>query len=117
MMIMPACWVYPQSRWITEQYVKRIRELLGGALPITVVVPEELEEGISVSELCCRVGFCLSRNEGRVLIRRRDIQVNGSVVTDEKGIVTGADLIDGGILLRLGEKTYHWIAVGGESDN
>jgi len=89
---------------------------------MTVVLLRELEEGILVSELCCRIGFALSRDEGHVFIWRRDIGVQGWTVIDEELVITDADLVDGGILLTLTGTTFHWVEgranlKGGNNEN
>ncbi len=80
-------------------------------VPNTTIAKSEAD-GLKLTEVLVRVGFCSSKTEASKLIRSGGIYVDNKPVTD-----TGATLHqfltdDSTVLLRKGKKTYHKVIVG-----
>jgi tyrosyl-tRNA synthetase len=75
-------------------------------LPTVGVPRAELETGIPVFALFARAGLAESNSEARKLVRGNGAKVNDAPVTDEKRLVTLADVKDGAIKLSAGKKRH-----------
>mgnify|MGYP000063288273 CR=1 FL=1 len=79
-------------------------------LPTTEVPKAELDEGIPAFSLFNRVGLCQSSSEARKLIKGGGARLNDDKISDEKRIVTSADVNETGrIKLSAGKKRHHLI--------
>lgn len=79
-------------------------------LPTTEIPKSELDEGIPASALFNRVGLTQSSSEARKLIKGNGASLNDQKITDEKLIITSADVNEAGrIKLSAGKKRHHLI--------
>jgi tyrosyl-tRNA synthetase len=77
------------------------------ALPQIAVARELFEDGVAVFELLHRAELAVSNGEARRLIRGGGARINDDVVTDERRVVTLADLDQDGVLkLSAGRKRH-----------
>jgi tyrosyl-tRNA synthetase len=80
---------------------------LAQSLPTVEVKRHELKTGIGVLTANVNVGFVTSTSEARRQIKGGGLKVNDRVVTDEKMILTLADLTPEGVIkLSLGKKKH-----------
>ncbi len=79
---------------------------VGGALPSIDVPFGELEAGVSAVTLFTSAGLVASNSEARRQIRGGGLRVNDVPVTDERAMLSAADLVDGSIKLSLGRKKH-----------
>jgi len=76
-------------------------------LPVVTVPKAELEAGVAIFALLARAGLCESNSEGRKLVRNNGAKLNDAAVSDEKRLVTLADLnAEGAIKLSAGKKRH-----------
>jgi tyrosyl-tRNA synthetase len=80
----------------------------------TITIPEaELAAGIGVLTAFVKAGLCASNGEARRQIQGGGLRVNDAAVTDEKRLLTAADLgADGAIKLSLGKKRHVLVKAG-----
>jgi tyrosyl-tRNA synthetase len=74
----------------------------GADLP-TIALPEG---GIGVLDALVALGLAASKGEARRLVQQGGARVNDTAVTDEKRLLTQADLADGSIKLAAGKKRF-----------
>ncbi len=77
------------------------------AVPTTSVPAAQLAAGIPLTDLLVTAGFVKSKREARPRIQQ-GVTIGSERVTDERYIVTEANLEDGGVMLRMG-KRFHRI--------
>jgi tyrosyl-tRNA synthetase len=73
--------------------------------PSFSVSRKELEDGVPAVNVFADSGLCPSRNAARRTARQNGLYVNGEAI-DEARLLSTADLVDGGVLLRAGKKKY-----------
>ncbi len=84
----------------------------GEALPTIELPRDELEAGVPLVDLLCRVGLSGSKSEARRLIRGGGGRLNGTAVDDELRTVTTADIgTDGMLKLSAGRKRHALVRV------
>ncbi|MCG8490082.1 MAG: tyrosine--tRNA ligase, partial [Sneathiellales bacterium] len=80
------------------------------SLPTTEIPKTELDEGIPAFALFNRIGLCASSSEARKLIKGGGARLNDEKISDEKQILTSADVNETGrIKLSAGKKRHHLI--------
>ena len=79
---------------------------LGESLPSIAVEPQEFAGGIGVLAAFVQAGLVSSTSDARRQVKGGGLKVNDDVVTDERAVLTNADLIDGAIKLSLGKKKH-----------
>ncbi|MBI4586795.1 MAG: tyrosine--tRNA ligase [Planctomycetes bacterium] len=79
--------------------------LEGVEMPTLIAAGEKLAAGIPAVQLCVDGKLCASRNEARRLAQQGGLYLNGEPIAADR-VVTGADLKEGGMLLRAGKKRY-----------
>jgi tyrosyl-tRNA synthetase len=80
---------------------------LAETLPTVEIPRARLEAGVGVLAACVEVGFASSNGEARRHIRGGGLKVNDETVTDEKMVLTPADLTPEGVIkLSLGRKRH-----------
>jgi tyrosyl-tRNA synthetase len=79
---------------------------LAETLPTVEVPRAELDKGIGVLSAAMRAGLVSSTSEARRQIKGGGLKVNDATVTDEKMLLTTADLVEGVIKLSLGRKRH-----------
>ncbi len=80
---------------------------ISGTLPTCELRRAELEQGLGVLSANVRVGFVPSTSEARRQIKGGGLKVNDETVTDEKRLLTLADLTPEGVIkLSLGKKRH-----------
>src|SRR5712692_10109574 len=80
---------------------------LAETLPTVEVAASELESGIGVLAAFVKAGLVASNGEARRLIKGGGIKVNDAAVTDEKMLLTRAQLTPEGVIkLSLGKKRH-----------
>jgi tyrosyl-tRNA synthetase len=79
---------------------------LGETLPSIDVSRQELASGLGVLAAFLKAGLVGSTGEARRQIKGGGLKVNDVTVTDERAILSEADLIDGVIKLSLGRKKH-----------
>jgi tyrosyl-tRNA synthetase len=80
---------------------------IDAALPTFEVPRAELEKGLGVLTANAQVGFVTSTSEARRQIKGGGLKVNDVVVTDERRLLTLADLTPEGVIkLSLGKKRH-----------
>ncbi|MCF7936071.1 MAG: tyrosine--tRNA ligase [Synergistales bacterium] len=68
----------------------------------------------SVIDILAESGACASKSEARRLIRGGGVSLNGRKVDDEKAILSGGNLLPGGVLFfRLGKRRFHLVHITG----
>jgi len=75
-------------------------------LPSVEIDAGELANGLGVLKAFVDAGLCASNGEVRRQIKGGGARVNDTAVTDEKAVLTAADLEDGAIKLSLGKKRH-----------
>jgi len=75
-------------------------------LPTVILARSELEAGLSVLNALVRTELVASNGEARRQIRAGGVRVNDTVVSDERLMLTRADLVEGVIKLSLGRKRH-----------
>jgi tyrosyl-tRNA synthetase len=71
----------------------------------TVVIPASEVGAVTIVELTERAGLCASRSEARRAIKQGGMSVNNVKVTDENAVLTGEQLLAGGVaVLRKGRE-------------
>jgi tyrosyl-tRNA synthetase len=81
--------------------------LIAASLPTVDVPRADLEKGLGVLNASLLVGFVQSTGEARRQIKGGGLKVNDKAVSDEKQLLTSADLTqDGVIKLSLGKKRH-----------
>jgi tyrosyl-tRNA synthetase len=79
---------------------------LAETLPTVEIPRAELDNGIGVLSAGMRAGLVSSTSEARRQIKGGGLKVNDATVTDEKMLLTTADLVEGVIKLSLGRKRH-----------
>jgi tyrosyl-tRNA synthetase len=79
--------------------------------PTTTVDQARLERGIELIDLLVETGLAPSKRRARDLIQQGGVSVNAERVTAADRVVNQRDLDDGAILLRVGKKQFHRIAL------
>jgi tyrosyl-tRNA synthetase len=79
---------------------------LAETLPTVEIPRAELDNGIGVLSAGMRAGLVASTSEARRQIKGGGLKVNDATVTDEKMLLTTADLVEGVIKLSLGRKRH-----------
>jgi len=74
------------------------------AIPTVAVAAAALTEGVPLLRLLVLAGLAQSNGEGRRLIQGGGCYLNDERMTDDKRMVTAADLVGGEIFLRAGKK-------------
>ena len=80
-------------------------------IPTTLLNMRQLAEGIGLAALLTEVGLTKSRGEARRAIEQGGAYVNETRVSDLDYAVSTSDLKPDTILLRVGKKRYHRLAV------
>ncbi|MGQ4272818.1 tyrosine--tRNA ligase [Terrihabitans sp. B22-R8] len=75
-------------------------------LPTVEIAARDLSDGIGVLAAFVTGSLVASNGEARRQVKGGGLKVNDAVVTDEKMILTSADLTDGAIKLSLGRKKH-----------
>jgi tyrosyl-tRNA synthetase len=75
-------------------------------LPTVILARSELEAGLSVLNALVRTELVASNGEARRQIRAGGVRVNDTVVSDERLMLTRADLAEGVVKLSLGRKRH-----------
>ena len=81
-------------------------------LPSIDVPAGELSAGLGVLSAFHRAGLVPSTGEARRQVKAGGLRVNDAVVTDERAVLTTADLRDGAIKLSFGKKKHVLVKVG-----
>jgi tyrosyl-tRNA synthetase len=76
-------------------------------MPTTSVSIQEVEEGISLTDLLQKVGLSSSKSDAKRLIEQGGISVNGEKITSFSMVVSNDDFEQGYLLIRKGKKVYH----------
>jgi tyrosyl-tRNA synthetase len=79
---------------------------LSHSLPSVEIAAGELEKGLGVLSAFVAAGLVKSNSEARRQIAGGGLRVNDEPVTDEKALLTPADVADGVIKLSLGKKRH-----------
>jgi len=80
------------------------------SLPTTESPTAERDEGIPAFALFNRIGLCASSSEARKLIKGGGARLNDEKISDEKQVLTSADVNETGrIKLSAGKKRHHLI--------
>jgi tyrosyl-tRNA synthetase len=79
---------------------------LAETLPTVEIPRAELDKGIGVLSASVQAGLVASTSEARRQIKGGGLKVNDATVTDEKMLLTAADLTEGVIKLSLGRKRH-----------
>ncbi len=98
-----------RPRWRRPRRRRRVFEEggSGSELPQTGLPRDLLERGIAVAELFSRAGLTASNGEARRLIRGGGARLNDAVISDERRVVSLADLDFHGMLkLSAGRKRH-----------
>ncbi len=103
-----------------EEEAERAREaarsLFGGAgdsdaIPTTTLDRSALAQGLLVTDLLERVGLVKSRSEARRLIQQGGVSINDRQISAVDHTLTSIDLDRGALLIRVGKKRYHRVAI------
>ena len=76
------------------------------SLPTVKLPGSSLKDGIWVVLLFVKSGLCSSNGEARRLIRQGGAYLKDEKVIDENLEITSEDLVDGGLIIRAGQKRY-----------
>jgi tyrosyl-tRNA synthetase len=92
--------------------------LFGGAgdsqnVPTAELARNQLEEGITVTDLFKQAGLVSSANEARSLINQGGLSVNGQPVTDARARISLDDLSNGHLMLSRGRKRHMRVTIEG----
>jgi tyrosyl-tRNA synthetase len=79
---------------------------LAANLPSVTLARSELQAGVGLLNALVRAGLVGSNGEARRQIKAGGVRVNDTLVSDERLMLTGADLADGVIKLSLGRKRH-----------
>ncbi len=79
---------------------------LGETLPSVKIPRQELAAGLGVLAAFVKAGLVGSTGEARRQIKGGGLKVNDATVSDERAILSEADLVDGVIKLSLGKKKH-----------
>jgi tyrosyl-tRNA synthetase len=83
------------------------------SLPTVVLTSEELEHGVQILDLFCRLGLSTSKGEARRLIEGGGARLNDVQITDEGMVVTVASFKDNHTLkLSAGKKRHGLVKAG-----
>ena len=77
-----------------------------GEIPSVSISATLLDKGVGVLDLFVDAKLASSRSEARRLVQQGGAVVNGIKIADESAIFTGANLLDGALLLRAGKKRF-----------
>ena len=80
---------------------------MAGSVPTTVLSRAELEEDNRLSTILSRVGLAKSRGAARKLIEQNAVSVAEEKVADVEARVEADAIPEGGLMLRVGKKSYH----------
>jgi tyrosyl-tRNA synthetase len=97
-----------------ERSESRAQRVLAGELvgvPETPIPQVRLAAGVPVVDLLVETGLAASKSAARRLIQQGGASLNGTRLAHLEAVVTGADLHDGALLLRVGKKHYHRVVV------
>jgi tyrosyl-tRNA synthetase len=98
----------------TSSRIREVTAAAGGeAIPTVSVSAAEYGPGMPVVRLLVLAGLAASNGEARRLIQGGGCYLNDDRVTDDKRLVTGADLTQGELFLRAGKKNRRRIVVAG----
>lgn len=75
-----------------------------GEIPSVSISAPLLDKGVGVLDLFVEAKLASSKSEARRLVQQGGAVVNGIKISDESAVFTGADLVDGALLLRAGKK-------------
>ncbi|MFT8474214.1 MAG: tyrosine--tRNA ligase, partial [Acetobacter orientalis] len=81
-------------------------QLTAADLPVYLVAPDVLQEGVPVFRLLAEAGLVKTNGEARRLIRGGGARVNNVPVTDENLLITNTDAVEGAIRLSSGKKHH-----------
>ncbi|MFT8850335.1 tyrosine--tRNA ligase [Acetobacter orientalis] len=81
-------------------------QLTAADLPVYLVAPDVLQEGVPVFRLLAEAGLVKTNGEARRLIRGGGARVNNVPVTDENLVITNTDAVEGAIRLSSGKKHH-----------
>jgi tyrosyl-tRNA synthetase len=79
---------------------------LAESLPSVAVARQELQQGLGVLTAFVKAGLVASTGEARRQVKGGGLRVNDDVVSDERALLTNADLNEGVIKLSLGKKKH-----------
>ena len=81
-------------------------------VPAVDVTRASLEEGVSTAELVVSAGLAKSKGEAVRLVKQGGLYINDHRVTDERGVVTLVQAIDGRVIvLRKGQRERRIVRV------
>ena len=78
-------------------------------IPTTQLAADRLAAGVLIVDLLAEVGLTTSKSEARRLIKQGGARLGEEKVAGFDSQLTGADLVDGQVLLRAGKKRVHRI--------
>ncbi len=91
-----------------EEAERETAALFGGGdeseVPSINIAASVLDKGIVITELIVSAGLAASKGEAMRLIKQGGIYLNDARVSDERGRVTAADLVEGSIKMRKGQR-------------
>ncbi len=87
-------------------------DVTGDAIPHGPLAATELAPGIGLIHLVVKAGLAASNGEAKRLIQGGGVSLHDQKVTDEKRVVTPADVQDGHLLVRAGKKRMYRFDVG-----
>ena len=83
------------------------------AAPTTAVARDRLAEGVPVVDLLVETGLLPSKKEARRKIEEGAVHAGDAKVEDARARVTLEDLDGGGLLLKVGKKSFHRVVAAG----
>ena len=75
-------------------------------MPSIAIAPQDLAAGLGVLTAFVKAGLVSSTGEARRQVKGGGLKVNDEIVSDERALLTDADLIGGVIKLSLGKKKH-----------
>jgi tyrosyl-tRNA synthetase len=81
------------------------------AIPTLVLDPLRIQQGLTVIDLLCEIGFAPSKGAARRLILQGGAYLNGQGITPVDTLVTESWIHDGSFILRHGKKRCHRIVI------
>ncbi|KAF8818463.1 tyrosine--tRNA ligase [Rickettsia endosymbiont of Cardiosporidium cionae] len=80
------------------------KKLMDDDLPTIKLEKKIICDGIVIHKLIKAIGYTISSNESRKLIRSKAIKINNKIITDETYIINNCNLQDGKIEVSCGKK-------------
>jgi tyrosyl-tRNA synthetase len=80
-------------------------------IPVLPVSRAALEAGLDLVQLLVDSGLAPSKGEARRLVQQGGVSVNGRKIDAGPCRLTGADLADGALLIKVGKKRFHRIVM------